>query len=586
VIKNEFLESTLGERLQRLVQAHPEREAMRFLTGAGKAAEVLTYANVWSHAAGFAQVLREHVKPGARALILLSQTAEYMRAFLGCQLAGVVAVTLFPPRSRAIGRFASIIEDCAAEVAFIERDTIAVVEEMIAKYPSLAGVRWLVVDEIELADRVDCVPHAAAPHDVAFLQYTSGSTSTPKGVMVTHDNILRHTESFARMSGMDQKSVLVSWLPLFHDFGMIGIALQGLNLGARSVIMSPLTFAKRPLYWLEAISELRGTHAGGPNFGFQACIDAADPEAIGKLDLSSWYCAWNGAEPVRLSTLQAFAERFAPCGFQAETLAPGYGLAETTLCVATRPRRPGGARILHIDGKQAARRQVAVVDKDDPAAYGLAGHGAPEMEVQIVDEKTHVAVPPGGIGEIWVRGPIVAAGYWNKPEETERVFGAEIVGRPGERFCRTGDLGFLHEGELYIAGRIKDVIIIRGENIYPQDVELTVESSHPALRPSGSAAFAADSSDALVVVQEMRRGLETSVDVEALCARIRAQVLDEHGVDVADVVLIRQGTIPKTSSGKIQRQATRSAYQEGTLQVLAAVCFLPSTARAVADNVG
>ena len=569
-----FAESTIPERLQRLATTQPDQEAMRFLTGPGKAAEVVTYAQLWSQSACFAEILREHVAPGARALLLLSQTLDYMRAFVGCQLAGVVAVTLFPPRSRSIGRFATIIEDCDAEVAFIERDTLEVVEEMVAAFPTLARVRWLVVDEVALADDTRCAPHAAGGHDVAFLQYTSGSTSAPKGVMVTHDNILRHTESFARQSGMDATSVLVSWLPLFHDFGMIGIALQGLMLGARSVIMSPFTFTKRPLYWLEAISEYRGTHAGGPNFGFQACCDAAAAEPPRGLDLSSWRCAWNGAEPVRPATMLAFAERFAPCGFELATFAPGYGLAETTLCVSTKQRSATGFLLVHIDGKQASRRRVELVAPDADGAHPMVGCGVPEADVQIVDERTGEVVPAGEIGEIWVRGPVVTAGYWNKPEDTEQVFGGRIQGRPDHRYLRTGDLGFIHDGELFIAGRIKDLIIVRGENIYPQDVELVVERSHPAMRSGGSAAFvAAEGDDALVIVQEVRRGADATLDVPALCARIRAQIVDEHAVDVAEVVLIRQGSIPKTSSGKIQRGATRAAYLEGKLAVVAAVSF-------------
>lgn len=577
-----FAEPTIPERLRALAHLYPEREAMRFLTGAGKGAETVTYHQLWAQSACFAETLREHVAPGARALILLSQTLDYMRAFVGCQLAGVVAVTLFPPRSRSIARFATIIADCDAELAFIERDTVDVVEEMVAKYPALARVRWVVVDEIALSDEVSCLPHPSAAHDVAFLQYTSGSTSAPKGVMVTHDNILRHTESFARMSGMDATSVLVSWLPLFHDFGMIGIALQGLALGARSVIMSPMTFTKRPLYWLEVISEYRGTHAGGPNFGFQACCDAAAETEPLALDLSSWTCAWNGAEPVRTATMLAFFERFAPHGFTKQTLAPGYGLAETTLCVSTKRRSPEGFVAVHLDGKQAARRVVELVAADRDGVHEMIGCGVPEMDVQIVDERDRTVAPAGTIGEIWVRGPVVAAGYWNNPAATEETFGAQIEGRPGLRYLRTGDLGFVHRDELFIAGRIKDLIIVRGENVYPQDVELTVESSHPGLRPGGNAAFVAnDGDEALVVVQELRRGANATIDVAALCTQIRALIMEEHGVDVAELVLIKHGSIPKTSSGKIQRGATRTAYLDGALQVLGRVRFRAHEAQAV-----
>jgi acyl-CoA synthetase (AMP-forming)/AMP-acid ligase II len=569
-----FVEATISGRFRALTIQHPDREAMRFLTGAGKAAETATYGQLWVHSACFAEALREHVAPGGRVLLLLPQTLDYMRAYLGCQLAGAVAVTLFPPRSRSIGRFAAIIEDCDAQVALIERDALDLVEEMVANHAALARVRWLVVEDIALEDRRDCAVHAAARDDVAFLQYTSGSTSTPKGVMVTHDNILRHTELFARMTGMSADSVLVSWLPLFHDFGMIGMALQALMLGARSVIMSPFTFTKRPLYWLEAISEYRGTHSGGPNFGFQACCEAAAGELPEGTDLSSWSCAINGAEPVRLATLRTFAERFARHGFRPEALSPGYGLAEATLAVSVKRPNPGEGLAIHIDGAAAARRQVVRVAGDGEDASEMVSCGISGTELEIVDEQTCEVAQPGRIGEIWLRGPIVAAGYWNKPDDTARTFGAEIAGRPGVRYLRTGDLGFLHDGELYIAGRIKDIMIVRGENIYPQDVERTVETSHPALRPGGGAAFvAADGDDALVVVQEVRRGADSSLDPASVCARIRAEIADGHGVDVAEVVLIRQGSIPKTSSGKIQRGATRAAYLERTLQVVARHSF-------------
>lgn len=572
-------EITIAERLRQLASQHPDREAMRFLTGARKASEAVTYAQLWSQGACFAAALCEHVVPGARALLLLSQRLDYIRAFVGCQLAGVIAVTLFPPLSRRLARFATIIEDCDADIGFIERDSVEAVIEMVAEHPSLARVRWLIVDEIELRDDMHyAVPTLLGAHDVAFLQYTSGSTNSPKGVMVTHDNILRHTESFARMSGMTAESVLVSWLPLFHDFGMIGIALQGLMLGARSVIMSPFTFAKRPLYWLEAISEYRGTHAGGPNFGFQACSDAAAGERPVGLDLSSWTCAWNGAEPVRPATLRAFSERFQPYGFQPQTFAPGYGLAEATLCVSTKRRSPNGFVSIHIDGKAAARRQIECVASGAEDAREVVGCGVPDTEVQIVDERTCTIAPAGSIGEIWVRGPIVAAGYWNNPDESARTFCAELADRPGDRYLRTGDLGFVHEGELFIAGRIKDIIIVRGENIYPQDVELTVEASHPALRPGAGAVFVlAEGNEALVVVHELRRGTDGKFDATALCGRIRAQVSDNHGVDVAEVLLIRQGSIPKTSSGKIQRGATHTAYRDGTLQVMAGVNYRVGT---------
>lgn len=564
-----FTEAMLAERLRWLKLQHPDREAMRFLTGAGKAADTATYGSLWAQSACFANVLREHVQPGGRVMLMLPQTLDYVRAFLGCQLAGAIAVTLFPPRSRSISRFAAIIEDCDAQVAVIERAALDLVEEMVARHAALARVHWLVVEDIALDGDGACPVHPAARADVAFLQYTSGSTSTPKGVMVTHGNLLEHTRLFAGMTGMSSDSVLVSWLPLFHDFGMIGMALQALMLGARAVIMSPFTFTKRPLYWLEAISAYRGTHSGGPNFGFQACCEAAGELPAGT-DLSSWTCAIDGAEPVRHATLCAFAARFARYGFRAEALSPGYGLAEATLAVSVKRAEPGASLALHIDGKAAGRREVVPMIGDGGDARELVSCGVPGTELLVVDEHTREPAAPGRIGELWLRGPTVAAGYWNRPDDTARTFAAELAGQPGARYLRTGDLGFLHHGELYIAGRIKDIMIVRGENIYPQDVELTVETSHPTLRPGGGAAFVvAEGDDALVIVQEVRRADDAALDVDGVCARIRAEIVDGHGVDVAEVVLIRPSTLPKTSSGKVQRGAARAAYLDGTLHIVA-----------------
>jgi acyl-CoA synthetase (AMP-forming)/AMP-acid ligase II len=362
--------------------------------------------------------------------------------------------------------------------------------------------------------------------------------------------------------GHDENSTVVGWAPFFHDQGLIGNVLQPLYVGATSILMAPAAFIRRPMLWLSAISRYRAHTSGGPNFAFDACSSRAAKESTPDLDLSCWKVAFNGAEPIRPTTLRRFSRTFGPAGFREEALHPCYGLAEATL-IATGSRKGRGTRTLTADAGELGRLRYAA------AAQGrlLAGSGTvlPGGEIRIVDPETRHPCAPGEIGEIWVAGDHVAQGYWKRPETTAEVFRAACAGVPGRTYLRTGDLGMLVDGELYVAGRRKDLIIIRGRNHYPQDIEQTAESAHPALRPGACAAFAVDGADAgkLVVIAEINRDHRAEADAAEVAGSVRAAVVAEHELSLGDLVLTLPGQLAKTSSGKIMRAAARKRYLAG-----------------------
>ncbi|MEM7585289.1 MAG: amino acid adenylation domain-containing protein, partial [Acidobacteriota bacterium] len=414
---------------------------------------------------------------------------------------------------------------------------------------------------------------------IAFLQYSSGSTGAPKGVMVSHGNLVHNEELIQRSFGMTRESVVVGWLPLYHDMGLIGNLLQPLTLGTRCILMSPVSFLQQPVRWLEAITRYRATTSGGPNFAYDLCVRKVTDEQRANLDLSTWTTAFVGAEPVRPDTLDRFARTFAACGFERRSFYPCYGLAEATLMVSGGdPAEPPVFETL--DADQLEQHRVSPLESASPAdaaarelvSCGRNDHGqrVSGQELRIVDPETARPCPPDRIGEIWVAGPSVAAGYWQREEATARDFHARLAGedQPSRRFLRTGDLGFMRDGELFVTGRLKDLIILRGRNHYPQDLELTAEQSHPDLRQGCCAAFAAevDGEERVIVVQELTR--RPTAEPEAIADAIRQAIAEEHSVQAWQVVLIRTATIPKTSSGKIQRRACRTAWQRDQLKVV------------------
>jgi amino acid adenylation domain-containing protein len=548
VIASEVRPATLAGLLKARAAESPDREAYVFLAEGEIEAERLTWGELDVRARAIAWALRQSVPPGERALLLYPPGLDFVPAFFGCLYAGVVAVPAYPPRlnDRSQSRLRAIAADAAPRAALTTKS-------IAERVPELPGVRWIATDGLNgtAPELVDPDPEA-----VAFLQYTSGSTSTPKGVMVTHANLVHNERMIGQAFAMDEASVVVGWLPLYHDMGLIGNVLQPLHARARCVLMSPVAFLQRPRRWLEAIHRYRGTTSGGPNFAYELCVRKIPPAEREGLDLSSWRVAFNGAEPVRAHTLEAFAEAFAPSGFRASSFYPCYGLAEATLFVS------GG------DPGRAPRVEEGRVS---------SGHAWDAQRIAIVHPDTREELPRGSEGEVWIAGPSVAAGYWGNPEATERDFRARL-GSGGGPFLRTGDLGILHGGELFVTGRIKDLIILRGRNHYPQDVELTAQRSHPDLRPGSGAAFAVEieGEERLVVVQEVERRRRDGLD--ELAAAVRRAVAEEHEVQPYEVVLVRTGTVPKTSSGKVRRQACRAQYLEGELTVLERSVMAPSPA--------
>jgi acyl-CoA synthetase (AMP-forming)/AMP-acid ligase II len=570
----------LPEILHHRAALDPERRACVFIDERGAETAVLTYGELHARALATAAELAGCCAAGDRALLIFPPGLEFVIAFFACLYARVIAVPLnLPHRQQLSAAARSIALDCAPSAALSTRTALPDARAALdpaALGPGAGALRWLAVD-----DRGDqrprpaaaaFRPRPAAAEDVAFLQYTSGSTAAPKGVMVSHGN-LRANERMIRLAfGHDADSTVVGWAPFFHDQGLIGNVLQPLFVGATSILMSPLTFARWPLSWLAAISKYRAHSSGGPNFAFDACVARVAARAarghVPELDLSSWRVAFNGAEPIRPDTLDRFAKTFAPFGFRADALYPCYGLAEATLLV-TGSRKGRGARTTSADPAELGReRYVPAVGGRAQLLAGsgvVAAPGEPDSGVRIVHPATGAPAVAGTVGEIWVTGPHVAQGYWGQPEATEATFHGRLPG-DSRRYLRTGDLGFVADGELYVVGRRKDLVIIRGRNYYPQDIEHTVASAHPALRPGGCAAFsvpAAGGGERLVVVQEVKPGEAAQAGQDDIAVTIRVAVIREHQLAVGALVLTLPGQLQKTSSGKVMRTAARQRYLQG-----------------------
>ncbi|HET6974042.1 MAG TPA: amino acid adenylation domain-containing protein [Pyrinomonadaceae bacterium] len=524
-----LLEVRAGER--------PDRLAYTFLRDGEVEEANLSYGELACAARAVGAWLQERKLQNQNVLLLYPPGLEYIVAFWGCLYAGAVAVPAYPPsRNRHLGRIEAIVADAKPQLALTTATIRARIESSLA-----CGVTEEIDPELAKNWRVPHIDHST----LAFLQYTSGSTATPKGVMVTHGNLLHNEELIRRAFHQNEHSIIAGWLPLYHDMGLIGNVLQPLYLGARCILMSPISFLQQPLRWLRAISDYRATTSGGPNFAYDLCTQKISVAERDSLDLTSWSVAFNGAEPVRAETLHRFAEFFEPCGFRREAFYPCYGLAEATLFVS---------------GASGPSIKTSVV------GCGALEH---DPEVVIVNPETFVRCAPGEEGEIWISGPSVAAGYWNQPEETASVFHARLADGDRGPYLRSGDLGFVGSDELFITGRIKDLIIIRGRNLYPHEIERTVEKSHPSLKPGCGAAFsiADEGEERLVIVQELARRASSSFD--DVLGNIRQAVVEEHEVQPYCVVLVSAGSVPKTSSGKIQRGRCRELFLSSRLEVIA-----------------
>jgi len=561
--------ANLTELLRARAAEHGPRVAFRYLADGETEESRLTYEELEARARAIAAALAPQAAAGDRALLFYSAGLEFIAAFWGCLYAGVVAVPVFPARlRRQLPRLLAIAADSEAKFVLTTAKISGQAEDLFKRAPELKKLQWLVTDNL-LAAPAEALRAPAADLDtLAFLQYTSGSTAAPRGVMVTHGNLLHNLACLRNVFQFSPESVGVTWLPHFHDMGLIGGLLQPVFAGGEMIVMPPSLFLQRPLRWLAAVTRYRATTMVAPNFAYELCAQKISVDQRAPLDLASVKVALCGAEPVRPDTLAQFAEAFGPRGFQRDAFRPAYGLAEATLIVSGHSdgRAPFAPAVL---AEELQRNRIKPAEVGAAGGRVLVGCGgiAPDLNVAIVDPETLAPCATDRVGEIWISGPSVARGYWRKPAETVQTFGAHLASGEGP-FLRTGDLGFLDRGQLFVTGRLKDLIIIRGSNHYPQDLEQTVERSHRALRPSCGAAFSIDAEGAerLVIVQEVND--RASVPNEDVVAAIRRALTESHEVHPDAIVLIEPRTIPRTSSGKIQRYACREAFLTGMLDLV------------------
>jgi 8-amino-7-oxononanoate synthase len=561
--------------LRRHTEERPDQLAFVYLLDGQSEHAALTYAQFDKRARAIAARLQGMGLAGQRVLLVYPPGLDFITAFFGCLYAGCVAVPTYPPRRhRILDRFNAIAADAGVHIALSTSSAVAQFLGLIGPKSGQAAtpstIQWLATDEISDDMAGQWKEPAIASDAIAMLQYTSGSTSQPKGVMISYGNLIDNANTIHHAFGIQPHDSAVFWLPTYHDMGLIGGVLLPIFAGVPNVLISPANFLQKPITWLAAISKYRATVSGGPNFAYDLCVRNITDEQRAALDLSSWALAFVGAEPIHPATLERFAAAFAPCGFKPSALYPCYGLAEATLMVSG-ARRGGGAIVRAFHDAALTENHVEPVPDGDGQARRLVACGSPanSMRVVVVDSNTHAAAAPGHVGEIWVAGPSIGKGYWHQPEQTQKSFNAHLSDTGEGPFFRTGDLGFIQDGQLYITGRREDLIIVRGLNRYPQDIEATARKSHPLLEAGYGVTFAIDDhgSQRLVLVQEVGRNAQK--DLAPVLEAVRRAVLDEHDLALDAVVLVRSSTIPKTSSGKVQRHACRAAFLAGELKALA-----------------
>jgi acyl-CoA synthetase (AMP-forming)/AMP-acid ligase II len=603
--------ATLGHVLESHAVHQPDLIAFTCLSSGEDELESISFAGLDRRVRAVAGLLQEAgVGVGDRALLLYPPGIDFVAAFLACLYAGVIAVPTSPPNPARLDRtlpvVASVLSNAGANIVMTTAAFHAYGAALGSAVAAFADIRWLVTDAFASEDDRRSAaeqwrrPEKLGRGDVAFLQYTSGSTGQPKGVVLTHGNLLANQEMQVRAYRLSRATTIVNWLPLYHDMGL-ACALGAISVGCRVIMMSPIDFIARPMRWLRAISKYRGTFSAGPNFAFELCARKAQPSDHVGLDLRSWQTALAGAEPVQATTLDRFVRVFGPAGFAKNAFAPSFGLAEACVLVSTTPAYEIPETVVVDAGELEALRVVESPRGEGARELVTSGHPV-DSDVVIVREDGRTAAP-NEVGEIWVRGRNVGEGYWQNEEASRQTFGGRTDTGDGP-YLRTGDLGFLHRGQLYIAGRLKDLIIVRGRNYYPDDIEQTVLASYPSLRPGGAAAFPlhAHGEERLVVVVEVEpryvpKGPWSPPDFgararpsprrpppefdqvqpdgvlpfapESIIGAIRTNVTLVHELATYAVVLVAPRSIPKTSSGKVQRRACRQLYLEKQLEVVA-----------------
>ena len=554
--------------LQHWAVHRPDRVAFYFNDGEGEEIS-LTYSQLDAAARNVGGYLQKQGAAGQRVLLIYPPVLDFVAGFFGCLYAGATAVPAFPPRRNRKGqRIHGIARDCQAQMALTNEQVRQQIEGD-SNWVEWESISIIATDSLANDYKQHWTNPRVKPDDLAVLQYTSGSTGSPKGVMLTHGNLVRNTEMIMHAFDVRQNTRGVSWLPTYHDMGLVGGILMPVFSGCTLTLMSPMTFLQNPIRWLRAISKYKATISGAPNFAYQLCVDKIRDEELHDIDLSSWLTAFNGAEPVRPTTLEQFAKRFAHVGFNRRAFLPCYGMAETTLIVSGGPQHDEPL-VIGFDARELEANRVVIAEPGSANSRDLVGCGQilPGERVVIVHPDTREVLDPMAIGEIWVTSPSVGRGYWEKEEATQETFNAMTADGAGP-YLRTGDLGFVFANQIFVAGRLKDMIIVRGVNRYPQDIEQTVESAHDALQGGLVAAFAVNAADRerLIVCAELAR--KHGVDSNQVVQAIRRDVALQHDLPPDAVFLVRNGTLPRTSSGKVQRHAAKLDYNEDKLKVIA-----------------
>ncbi|GFE67605.1 fatty acyl-AMP ligase [Chroococcus sp. FPU101] len=562
--------SNLVNLLRYRALSQAEQIAYRFLQDGETEKAAITYHELDRKARAIAVQLKSLTHSGSTAVIIYPYESglEFIGAFMGCLYAGIIAVPCHPPMNRhAYYDLQLRLASSGAKVILTEKSLLSKLQNQL----TTPDLNWFVTDDLSLETASNWTHPDISPDTLAFLQYTSGSTGQPKGVMITHDCIMHNQQMLKLAFGHNETSVGVGWLPLFHDMGLIGKVIQALYVGRPSIFMSPVAFIQKPIRWLQAISQYKATTSGAPNFAFDLLCRHVTPEQRDDLDLSSWDVAFSGAEPIRVETMNRFYEFFSPCGFRREAFYPCYGMAEATLLIS------GGQKtelpiIKYVNEAALEENKVITTNQEKKGYRVMVGCGQAWLDEQIiiVDPDTLNRRTENQVGEIWVSGLGLGKGYWNDPEKTANTFHAYTKDTAEGPFLRTGDLGFLQGGELFITGRLYDVLLFWGFNHYPQHIEETVENSHPAFRKNCSAAIGVEieGENKLVIVQEVERTYRQSIVIDDLIELVRWAVFDKHFVNLYAFVLIKTGSIPKTSSGKIQRHLCKTKYLDGSLDMI------------------
>lgn len=573
-MRTKIQQTTLVNLLHERAQTEATKTAFIFLKDGETESSRINYQELDEKARAIANKLHSFNAASNGVLLLYQPGLEFVTAFLGCLYAGAIAIPAYPPQSnRKLSRLLGILVDAQPKVILTTNTLLCTVKEWLNQAQEKESWHLVATNNISKQLSLDWQEPLLNNETLAFLQYTSGSTGTPKGVMVSHENLMHNLKCIKTVSELTSKSVSVSWLPSFHDMGLIDGILQPLYSGFLGVLMPPTYFLQRPIRWLQAISDYQATHCGGPNFAYDHCVRRVGTEQLSSLDLSSWRSAYNGAEPIHREVMEKFAAKFQNCGFQAKSFCPCYGMAEATLMISGVSVSDEPVYYEAVTNSQKYN-QIIPNNKNSQTVKSIVSCGKTwlDTKVVIVDPQSLKQLPSNQIGEIWVSGSSVAKGYWNLTKETRETFRAclaDTLTKEGP-FLRTGDLGFIQDDELFVTGRLKDLIIIRGRNYYPQDIERTVEKSHFALRANCSAAFSIsiDEQEKLVVVQEVERIYLRNLNLVEVIGNIREAIALEHDLQVHDIILIKPASIHKTSSGKIQRYLCRSSYLNGSLKIL------------------